>query len=115
MPLLTLTYPATVGGCLALILWSAGFQTIFLQAAPMSFFARLTRNRSVAFGLCLALRVFIAYRQVVFAGLTDGIGLFVVSAVGAAAAGCILFVRYGLAPAVFLAAILDLHVLSMRR
>ena len=109
-----LSYPATVGGCLALILWSAGFQTIFFQAAPMSFFARLTGSRLVALGLCLALRVYVAYRQVVYSGMTDCLGLFVVSAAGTAAVGCVLFARYGLAPAMLLAAALDLHVLFTR-
>jgi hypothetical protein len=109
-----LSYPVTVRGCLALMLWSAGFQAIFLQAAPMSFFTRLTRRPDVALCLCLTLRVYIAYRQMALSGMTASIGLFIVSAVGTVAAGCFVFARFGLGPTLLLAAGMDLHLFFAR-
>lgn len=105
-----LTYPPTVGGCLALLLWSAGFQTLFLQAAPMSLFARLTNRRAVAVGLCVALRIYVTHLQAAGAGMTTGVGLLVASAAVATSAGCLVFARFGLVPAMLLAAGLDGHV-----
>ncbi len=106
-----LTYPPTVGGCLALLLWSTGFQTLFLQAAPMSLFARLTGRRAVAVSLCVALRIFVTHLQTAEVGMAAESGLLAASAAVATAAGCIVFARFGLAPAMLLAAGLDLHVL----
>lgn len=105
-----LSYPPTAGGCAALLLWSAGFQVIFLQAAPMAFFTRLTGYPSVACALCVALRTYVAYRQVLLSGLTDGVGLLVLSAAGTVAVGCLLFARFGLVPAMVFAAGLDVHL-----
>lgn len=109
-----LSYPATAGGCVAVMLWSAGFETVFLQAAPMSFFSRLTGRTRVALALCLALRVYVAYRQVVFSGMTDGTAALILSAAATTAAGCMLFARFGLAPGMLLAAGLDLHLFFSR-
>lgn len=109
-----LSYPATIGGCLALLLWSAGFQTIFLQAAPMSFFIRLTGRPLVALSLCLALRVYVTHRQVLLSGMTDAIAALVALSAAATLAGCILFYRFGLAPAMLLAAGLNLHLFFTR-
>ena len=105
-----LSYPSTWEGRLSLVLWSAGFQALFLQAAPMSLFARLTGRRSAAVGLCLALRAYVSYRQVASAGVADGVPLLFVSALVTTAAGCVVFARFGLAPAMLFAAGLDLHV-----
>ena len=105
-----LSYPSTLRGCLSLLLWSAGFQVMFLQAGPMSFFARLTGRASVSVVLCIAFRAYVAYRQVADAGMTESVLPFVVTATVTCGAGCMLFARFGLAPAVLLAAGLDLHV-----
>lgn len=108
---LELSYPTTPRGCMASLLWSAGFQVMFLQAAPMSLFARLTNRRSVAMAMCIALRAYIATRQVGLIGIADHGALFVLCAVAATAAGCAVFARFGLGPTMLLAAGLDAHIL----
>ena len=109
--LLNLSYPATVGGCLALMLWSAGFQTMFFVAAPMSLFARLTNRQSVALGLTLAVRFYVMHRQMTEAGVSAAVPLFYGLALATTLAGGLLFARYGLAPAMLFAAALDLRLL----
>jgi len=105
-----LSYPSTASARISLVLWSAGFQVMVLQAAPMSIFGRLSGRRSAAVGLCLALRAYVASRQIAEAGITDCIPLFVVSALASTAAGCVVFARFGLAPTMLLAGGMDLHV-----
>jgi len=105
-----LAYPSTANGCLSLVLWSAGFQMMFLQAAPMSFFVRLTGSQAWALGLCVALRSFVAYLQIDEAGVTEHAVLFTVWAMVTTGVGCLVFARFGLAPTMFLAAGLDLNV-----
>jgi len=105
-----LAYPSTTGKCLSLLLWSAGFQTMFLEAAPMSLFARLTGRQSIAVTLCLVLRTYIAYRQMTDAGMVSHLPLFIFPSLAANLAGCILFAKFGLAPAMILSAGLTLHV-----
>jgi|GEM_PF-1871628 len=109
-PIAELSYPSTLTGCFSLVLWSAGFQTMFLEAAPMSLFARLTRRRSIAVALCAAMRTYIAYRQITEAGITNHLPLFIFPALVSTTAGCILFARFGLVPAMLLSAGLDIHV-----
>ena len=109
--LMNLSYPATIRGCLALMLWSAGFQTMFLVAAPMSLFARLTNRSSAALGLCLALRAYVQHRQMAEAGIIAALPLFLIPALATTLAGGFLFARYGLAPAMLFAAALDLRLL----
>jgi len=108
--LMALSYPSTVTGRLSLVLWSAGFQTMFLQAAPMSLFGRLTERRSVAVGLCMALRAYVACRQMAEAGLPGGMSFFVASVLVTSAVGCVVFARFGFVPSMLFAAGLDLHV-----
>jgi len=38
---MALRYPASLGGCVAVMLWSASFETMFFQAATMSFLMRV--------------------------------------------------------------------------
>jgi hypothetical protein len=108
--LLDLTLPGTIGGRLSLILWSAGFQMMFLVAAPMSLFARLTQRRWAAILLCLVLRSYVLYRQMAHADMTDGAALFYTASLLSTAAGCAVFARFGLVPAMLLAAGFDVHV-----
>ncbi|MCX6995710.1 MAG: hypothetical protein NTV49_01160 [Kiritimatiellaeota bacterium] len=81
------------------------------MAAPMSFFARLTNRRSVALGLCLALRAYVLHRQMAAAGLSAALPLFLVPALAITLAGGLLFARYGLAPAMLFAAAMELRLL----
>jgi len=106
-----LSFPGTLHGCLASLLWTAGFQTLFFVAAPMALFARLTNRQSVALALTLAFRAYVMHRQLVEAGVTAAVPLFYLQALAGTLAGAFLFARYGLAPAMVLAAGLDLHLL----
>lgn len=108
--LLELAYPSTTTGRLHSLLWSASFQAMFLQAAPMSLCARLTGRRDIALALCVATGAYIATKQVGMHGITEHATLFVVAASTANAAGCALFARYGLAPLMLLSAGLSAHV-----
>lgn len=105
---LELTLPSTLQGQLSLVLWSAGIQVMILMAAPMSLFARITRNRWLALGLCLALRAYVVHQQMVYAGITDGAPWFLTSALLSTATGCFLFARFGLGPAMLFAAAAEL-------
>jgi hypothetical protein len=107
---LDLAYPSSISGRLSLLLWSAGFQTLFLVAAPMSLFARLTGRPTSSVLLCLALRAYVSYRQITEAGMFEGSLLLAMSALLATAAGCFLFARFGLMPTMLFGAGLDLHL-----
>lgn len=109
--LLALHYPSTASGRTALLLWSAGFQSMFLVAAPMSLFARLTNRRGASLALCLACRAFLAAKQAGLASLAAEGTPFMLAAVASNAAACLVFAWYGLLPAMLLAAGLELHVL----
>jgi len=108
--MLDMAYPSTIGGRLALVLWSAGFQTIFLVAAPMALFARLTDRRTLAVGLCLILRVYVTHQQIDAGGITDSVPLIYLVSLSATTITCILFGWFGMAPAMLFAAGLDLHI-----
>jgi hypothetical protein len=105
--MLRLAFPPTARGKVSLILWAAGFQTLFVQAAPMSLAGRLTGNRFAALGLCLLFRLYLSHLQIDGAGLADHRLLLMVPAAAANLLGCLLFARFGLLPAMFFAAVLD--------
>ena len=109
--LLRLAFPPTTGTRVALILWAASFQTLFLLAAPMSLAARLTGNRYAALGLCLLFRFYVSHRQVVENGLADHMALLLAPSAAIGLIGCLLFARFGLAPAVFFVTVLDVRLL----
>ncbi len=108
--LLELSFPPTNTGRISLVLWMAGFQVMFLVAAPMSLFARLTNRQSVSFALCIALRAYLTSRQVALHGVGENGALLVLVSVCENAAQCFVFARNGLAPAMLLAAGLQAHV-----
>jgi len=105
-----LSYPETTAGRVSLLLWSAGFQFLCMQAAPMSIAARLTGRRSVAVGICVAFRAYVVYRQILAGGITDGVTLFVALALIGATVQCMMFATFGLIPAMVLAGGMDLHL-----
>ncbi|MDP6631747.1 MAG: hypothetical protein QGH42_12180 [Kiritimatiellia bacterium] len=107
-----LSYPSTLGGVLALVMWSAGFQLLFTQAAPLSLCARLTNSRTISTALCVALHTYIMYTQVVAAGMTELPPLFILAALAQGLVACLVFGIYGLIPTVVLAIGTDLHLLS---
>jgi hypothetical protein len=107
--LLEMSYPSTTRGRLAMLLWSAGFQALFFVAAPMSYFARLTRSVWLSIAFCLAVRGFLVFRQMVESGIVDGAPYFVSSALASTFLACLVFARYGLIPTMLFAAGLDLR------
>jgi hypothetical protein len=109
--LAALMFPATVGSQIAVLLWSAGFQTMFMQSAPMSFFARLVNRQSIALALCLVFRAYVAHRQLAGAGLAGMEPVLSLSTLLATAAGCLVFARFGLVPTILLSIGLNLHLL----
>ncbi len=109
--MLRLAFPSTTGTCVALILWATGFQTLFLQAAPMSLAARLTGHRFAALGLCLLFRLYLAHRQVVEAGLADHMTFLMALPAAIGLIGCLLFARFGLLPAMCFVAVLNARLL----
>lgn len=108
--LLMLRYPATLGGCVAVVLWSASFETIFFRAAAMSFFARLTGRQWVAVAGAVVLRVFVICKQLPEAGIVDAMPLFIACTVITSAVSCVLFARWGLPGAMVFSAGLNTHL-----
>lgn len=103
-------FPVALSGQIAVLLWSTGFQTMFLQAAPMSLFARLLNRRDLAIVLCLLFRAYVTHRQIADTGITAAVPLLLVSNMILTAAGCLMFARFGLAPTVILSIGLNLHL-----
>ena len=99
---LELAYPSARAGQWALLCWMAGFQTLFVCAAPMSLCARLTGNRNLAMVLCMALSVYLVHLKVADAGMTDQFLLFALPGVLGCGLACYVFSRFGLAPAMLL-------------
>lgn len=105
-----LTYPTTIGGRLAIILWAAGFQTVFLQAAPMSMLVRLTGHVPASAGLCLVVTALLTRQQIAVNEIATGSMLIFITALAGNAVGCVMFAGFGLIPAMLLSAGLNLHL-----
>ena len=104
-------YPRDIGGRVALVLWTAGFQVLFLQAAPMSLAARLTGSRAMALVCCVVLRVYVTRRYVSEESLQGLLGLMLAPGLLGTLGGCLLFAYYGLVPAAVFAAVVTLRLL----
>ena len=103
----TLAFPETVSGCLALMLWSAGFETLFFRAGTMAFIARVTRRLWIAVLGSVLLRAFVTFMLMTPADVSTVmivrlIGVSVLSAVA-----CLLYARAGLPAAMLFAAVLE--------
>ena len=107
---LEMTYPTTLFGQAALLCWMAGFQTLFVCAAPMSLFARLTGRRDLAVVLCLLLAVWLVHLKAVDLGLQESLLPFTFSSLCGCGCACFLFARFGLAPAMILSGALSLRL-----
>jgi hypothetical protein len=106
---LRLRFPDSTWGKLGLLLWSAGFEIMFLQAALISFLARLLHNRWRALGVAFLLLVLIAHT--IISPLNLG-GLTTALVLGGAAmytTGCWLFSAFGLIPTMLYAGGLTVH------
>ena len=104
-----LQFPGTMHGWLALVLWSAGFQTLFLDVGPVCLFARLTNRRSAAVALTVAVHVLVVLRQMAVYGVESSLLLLLGSAAVESAMSCVLFVKGGLLPTMIFSAGLQVH------
>jgi hypothetical protein len=110
-PRLALAYPGTLAAWVGLTLWSAGFQNMFLHAAPLSLFARLLGRRWPAILLTVAVRLYIQSRQIHELGIADNLPLYYLSAGGLCLIACLLFSRGGFVPTAVFAVGTNLHLL----
>jgi hypothetical protein len=102
-----MTYPPTWGGCFALILWSAGFETLFFRAATMSFLARVTGRQWVAIGGAVIFRTVLSFMTDP-AGNADYLTLARMTGVALTTfCACLLYAQGGITPAMVFAAMID--------
>lgn len=100
--LLRLQYPDTVYGAWALLLWGAGFHTLFFVAGGLAFFARLTNVLWISIVMTVAVRAVVSILRVRDAGMEQLLPDVLLSSVVLMTIKCLLLVRYGLpAPIVF--------------
>lgn len=111
--LLSLQFPSTASGSLALSLWSAGFGTLFFSAAAMSFLARLTARQWLAVLGAVAFRLFLIHHRLGSVGVTEALPLFMLRNAVASAVSCLLFARQGLPSAMAFSWVLELRHLVM--
>lgn len=102
-----LPLPSTLTGCLALMLWSAGFETLFFRAGTMSFFARVTNRQWT--GVVGAILISVAVRSAKMGevGLDSVMVLRLVGIGIVTTVGCLLYARAGMLAAMVFAAVLD--------
>jgi len=105
-----LRYPTTLGGMMALMLWTAGFETFFFQVGGMSFCARLTGNQWVAVVFVSTFRMLVTNRFLVQYGIVDYVPLFLVGSAVTGALAAVFFARAGLLATMVFAAGLNLHL-----
>jgi hypothetical protein len=102
---LQLEFPDAPWKKVAIVLWAAGFQVLFFNAAAMSFLCRLTNNVPVALILAIVFRLFVSHLQFEDVPI-DGTLAFALTHALVCAIGCILFARTGLMPVALFAAVL---------
>ena len=101
---MAMAFPPDAPSRWAALLWVAGLETLFFQAAPTSFFARLTGVRGVSVAASALLRGFVAFEQA--RGLHIDPATMVAGHLGLAAVGSALFAWGGFpAAATFAAAV----------
>jgi hypothetical protein len=111
---LLLRYPDTIWGGLALVLWTAGFETMFFYAATVSFWSKVFNNAYPAIAMTVLGRVFVTYVQVTSLGLHDSRGIFLLGSMFSAIVSAFLFARTGLVSAMIFNGLLALHLLFPR-
>jgi hypothetical protein len=104
-----LVFPASLFSIAALALWSAGFETLFFKGFFLALTARVTGSQWGGVALAVGIRTWVMWRQLSGAGVTEHAGLFLALAAANALAGCIIYVRTGLVPAMAFSAGLSLQ------
>ena len=95
-----LAFPQTTALALALVLWNAGFETLFFQASAMSFTARLTGSVTASVMACIALRLAVMALQLKLSGLAGLTPFMAVFSTAETFVSCVFFARAGLPGAV---------------
>lgn len=95
---LTLIFPETIIPAVALTLWVMVFETLFFQAAAMSFFAKLTKKIWLALLLSSILRLLVTWLRLSDIGIINGEAIILSHAVLMNIISCLLFIRFGLLP-----------------
>lgn len=104
---LHLPFPSTLTACLALILWSAGFETLFFRAGTMSLLTRVTNRQWIAIAGAVLLRLSVNVLKI---GQVDMDAMMILELAGmivVTTVGCILYARAGLPAAMTFAATID--------
>ncbi len=107
-----LSFPSTVSGKLALVLWVAGFQVLFFQAGAMSFLSRIFGRWEYALIALGFLRVFVTHLQFEHSGVPPIASAYLFSTL-ATLIGATVFARCGFMAAVVFAALLELRLLCL--
>ena len=102
----TMSFPATISGVLALVAWSASFETLFLRASTMAVLARVFRRGWVAIAGAVALRLWVTHLNVQNIQ-PAGPAYFYAVALADGLAGSLLFARFGLPAASLFAALMS--------
>ncbi len=108
-----LQYPDSAAGVVALILWGASFELLFFVAASAAFFARLFNLKWAAVVGPAFARIIVAYYQLTTGNITDAVPLILCGAGATTAVACLLFIRFGLVPAILFVATLDARLFFM--
>jgi hypothetical protein len=104
---LRLSFPEEATGAWDLILWSAGFETLFFQAATMALLGRLFKRSWVAVAGAVALRVWVSHLQMSKAGIASTDPVLMGAVVAGSVAACLLYARSGFLPASLFSALLS--------
>ncbi len=108
---LAVPLPKSTLSCMALMLWVAGFETLFFRASTMSFMARVSGRQWPGIVCAVLLRMLVGVIQIT-EPLSDWPSVIkLVTFGGGTAFGCILFARAGLPAAMAFSAVLVLRVL----
>ena len=108
---LAMQFPSTAWGCMGAILWVAGFETIFLCAAPMSFWARISNRIWVAIILTCGLKLMVG--ALTLSDLDLPIAPMLIGAVTVSCVSSFLFARWGLPATMAFTGGLNAHLFLM--
>lgn len=112
IPQLARDIPKSADAAIALVLWSAGFETLFFQAGLMSFIARLTGSGIAALAAGPALKLFVVLLQWAHFGFGPVPPLVIVGTVVTVGMAGVIYSRAGLpATMAFNAIIAGRHLL----
>ena len=105
-----LRFPDSWQGRLALVLWAASFQALFLYAGPMAFFTRLFGRRQAGIVACVLLRLIVTARQMDHVGVAGLLPVLALTGGLHAAFGGWIYSRGGLLTVALFLAVLQLHL-----